>query len=146
MKMNSDKFKIFLGLVGSGLALLGVFFFFAMSESMGEAVGISDTIMISLVIIMVILAAYLFSTRMKDVQKGLPAEDEMSKKISHKAGAYAYYASVLTAVALFWYNTFFVDNFGFPKLSFTEAMAVIALFPGVIFMLLALYFNKRGDV
>ena len=66
-----------------------------------------------LVIVLIIIAAiYAFVTHLRqhrEVQSGFPAEDEMSTRIKHKAGYYAFLASIYMWLFIFLFKDFFSD-------------------------------------
>jgi len=99
-----------------------------------------------LVLFMVVASLKLVIDRAREIKKGHAGEDEMSKRAGHKAGYFAYIASVWVAVALLWYNTFFVDEFAMPALDFGVVIGIIVLVPGIIFLMATFHFLRKGDV
>ena len=62
--------------------------------------------------LIIIAGIYAFVTHMrqhKDVQKGFPAEDEMSTRIKYKAGYYAFLASMYMWLFIFLFKDIFPD-------------------------------------
>ncbi|MDY6932180.1 MAG: hypothetical protein SVJ22_09735 [Halobacteriota archaeon] len=104
-----------------------------------------EYIFMALVVCLSIFSSFIVIKRAKDLKSGLPVEDELSRKVSHKAGAHAWISSIWIAVALVWYNTFFVDNFNVPELATEQALGAVILSSGMIFFVLAFYYNRRGE-
>lgn len=136
---SSDKMKVKIGVTIIGIALLGLALF-----AMGGIYNFTEMIFVILTIILVIGSAVIMINKTKAVKKGLPAEDELSKKVSWKAGAYSYFATIWIAIAIMWYNTLGVDKLGLYELSTVEIVGVIVLVSGVIYIGLAMLFNRRG--
>jgi hypothetical protein len=138
----NDKLAILLGFATSISVILGIAVFFLA----GGGESIMDYIMIALTLVMVVGASFLIVKKTSNVRAGLPAEDELSKRISWKAGAYSYYASVWTAVALIWYNLLLPKILGVPELGTLHLMAFVILIPGIFFVMLSLVFARKGSV
>lgn len=98
-----------------------------------------------LVLVLVIGATIIIIKRMRDVKAGLPTEDELAKKVSWKAGAYAYYASIWIAVGLIWFPLV-AEIFGFRELTVMEALGTVILLSGAVYIGLYFLFNRKGDV
>lgn len=138
----SDRTKIGIGFGVTGIAILGLVMF-ALG---GGAMDLTEMVFILLTLVLVAGVTYIMISKSKAVKKGLPAEDELSKKVSWKAGAYAYYATIWIAIAIMWYNTLGVDKFGVPELDTIQIIGLIVLLSGVIYIGLALLFNKKGNI
>jgi peptidoglycan/LPS O-acetylase OafA/YrhL len=138
-RARNEKMKVMVGLSIAGIAMLGLALF-----TMGGVASFSEIVFVVLTIILVIGVTAIIINKSKEVKKGLPAEDELSKKISWRAGAYSYFATIWIAIAIMWYNTLGVDKLGLYELSTVEIVGVIVLVSGVIYISLAMLFNRRG--
>ena len=137
---NNDRTKLKIGFSVAGIAVLGMALF-AMGGSVAKP---TEVIFVALTVVLVIGTIVIMMNKSKAVKKGLPADDELSKKISFKAGAYSYFSTIWIAIAIMWYNTLGVDEFGLYELSTVEIVGIIVLVSGIIFIGLSLLFNRRG--
>ena len=141
-KTGSDRAKIGIGFGVSGIAVLGLVLFL-----LGGAVyDPIEVAFILLTIVLVVGATYIMINKSRAVKKGLPVDDELSKKVSWKAGAYSYFATIWIAIAIMWYNTLGVDKLGLPELDTIKIVGIIVLLSGVIYVGLALLFNRKGSI
>jgi 4-hydroxybenzoate polyprenyltransferase len=89
-----DKKGILIG-IGIAAAVLVTLFFFVLNAGNLELNEIS---LIGIVLILVAFAMYILWDRIKNVKKGLPAQDERLKLTNYKAGYYGFIAAIWSAV------------------------------------------------
>lgn len=90
-------------------------------------------LIITITTIMVIAMMY------KSVKRNLPMEDEMSKRVKFKAAAYAFYISIYYLLVL----GYFGDAY-FERPSQATGAGIIGM--ALIFLVLWVYYNKKGDI
>jgi len=129
-----------LGVTVSVVVLLALFI------TASENLDLIEYIFIVLLIGLVIGSTLIVLKRTKDIKAGLPVDDELSNKISHRAGYYAWFASIWIAVGLIWYNSLIVDVFGVPELTTEQSLGTVVLLSGVIFLGAVFYFNRKDNV
>jgi len=115
----------------------------------GMGIGLAgpmETVLIILVIILIMITGFITIRKTRMMRNDLPADDELSRMVSWKAGAYSYFITIFIAVGILWYNTLGVDEFGLPVLDTASIVGIIVLVTGIIYLLLALWFNRKGDV
>lgn len=123
------------------MVLIGIIFYVLGSDNL----DLSDLGLIVIPIILVIGVGFILKDRISNIRADLPVEDERAKKLGWKAGAYTYFSTIWLAVGSLWYNIF-AGNSDFPELDTTGVIAVIVLGSGIIWMVLYLYFTRKGDV
>lgn len=138
----NNKLTVVLGL---GVAV-SVFVLLSLFITASENLDLIEYIFIVVSIGFVICLTLTVFKRTKEIRAGLPTDDELSNKISQKAGNYAWLASVWTAIGLIWYNTLIVDVFGVPELTTEHSLGTVILLSGVIFFGALFYFNRKGNV
>ncbi|MFH1402670.1 MAG: hypothetical protein ABIH11_00190 [Candidatus Altiarchaeota archaeon] len=136
-----DNFKIMLGVSVLGLVLLGLVLFL-----IGGRGGMKSFMLVEsgLVLILLMGFTYVVVEKSREHKKGLPIEDELSKKLAYQMGTYAYYSAIWISVGLIWYNGFICDNLGTTPLDAGESLGVVILLSGIIY--LGMYFILRGRV
>jgi len=137
-----EKLSILAGAGVTVLMIVLIGFFLLGSESM----DISDWLLIIIPIILIVGVIVVLWDRIKNLKAGLPNADERAKKLHWKAGAYSYYATIWISVGALWYNTVFVDEFGFPALKTSQIIAVIVLLSALCWFALQFYFTRQGDI
>ncbi|MBU0496962.1 MAG: hypothetical protein KKG04_03295 [Candidatus Thermoplasmatota archaeon] len=93
---------VVMGLVGVSV-FLGVILYFLGSTDF----AFSDLFLIIVPILLFFGTTFLVWDKIKNIRVGLPSEDERVKKLHWKAGAYAYYSTILIEVGSMWYNILF---------------------------------------
>ncbi len=79
------------------------------------------------------------------IKKGLPMEDERSKRVKERAGFYAFIAGVWFNLGLLWYNSLIVEEFGVPELITRHALSASILAMAIFFFIFWWYFNRKGE-
>lgn len=106
-----------------------------------ETMELFDMVSIAILTILIITSMYLIVDRVKNIQAGLPAQDERLKQIGYKAGYYGFIAAIWSAVG---------SNLGY-NLIFDEELrgglvvAAVVLVSGLVFMISFLYLARKGN-
>jgi hypothetical protein len=139
-----DKIKIVLGMAVAVLVMFTVGTYFSFSggdgHSLGEMFAVVSAVVLSLA------AIYYIWERKTDVDAGMPFEDELSKKIMHRAGYYAYFASMYTALTVSMFEENIAMALGMSQMELSTAVGIIVLVPAIMFFVAIFYFKRRGDV
>ena len=96
--------------------------------------------MAGIVLIIVVFAIYIILDRIRNLKMGLPAKDEMEKKINWKAGYYGFIAAIWGAV----FGPLVIDIlFGY-ELEGSRVSALVVLVSGIVFAVSYLYLRRKG--
>lgn len=126
-----DKTRLIIGAVVI-LAVVGTLALYIVSD---EGIDVMELVGIVLVPLLLVFGAFFILWRKaKSIKSGLPMEDEYSKKISYRAGYYAYLVSIYVALA----GMFF-------ELKSDELGAAVIIIPAMVFMGSYLYLERKGD-
>ena len=139
--MEKDKLKVALIIAMVGVVAMGAVFAMLPGD-----LDLSTSLMIIGATGLSIGALYFARDKMSDMRKGLPTEDELSKKVMHKAGALAYYFTVWLAVAILWLDSLYFEDVLGRGLTTGEIIGAIVLIPGLFFIASAIVIKKTGRV
>ena len=139
---RKDKASVFLGI---GILVLVIVLIIVFIAKAGQQ-SFYEKLLYILVTLLIIGSSIMMIKRTKDLKKGLPLKDELSIKLSYKAGSYAYISTLWLAVILYWYNIFSESKFNLPVLSTEQLIGLIVLLPAIIYLIFFFVFNKKGDV
>ena len=105
--------------------------------SIDEPINLSEIIHFIVIFILVVFATFIAYNKLKSIKKGLPAEDELSKKLTEKAASKAFYISLY-----FWLALMYIGNekINEPEKLFGAGILGMAL----IFAISWLYFKFKG--
>ena len=131
-----DKLGIIVG-IGIIIAVLVTLYFFLVSA---EDIDLSEIFPIGIVFILVSSAFYILWDRMKNIKKGLPAQDERLKITNYKACSYGFIASIWSAVGAPLISGILFNH----ELDGHHVSAVVVLFGGLAFILSYLYLARMG--
>jgi len=106
-------------------------------------INLSEYSTILVIIVLVIGATWVLVDRMRSMRTGLPAKDEMTVKLSHKAGYYAYLASIYIALAFMWYSNSLEESGGV-GLDGGQTGGGIILLSAIVFMGSYFYLSHKG--
>ena len=133
--------KLVIGvIVGAAVVVTAaMWFLLAGKESLG------DMLIPTVAVILAITSMKFVWDRAKSIKEGLPAEDELSKRAMHKAGYYAFLVGIWTSVGMMFLGSLLEEEFSVLLEPHHYAAAAV-LIPGLVFILLALFFRDRGKV
>jgi hypothetical protein len=132
-----DKLGVILG-IGIATAVLVTLFFFL--NNAGN-IDLTEIISISIVLILVFSAFYILWDRIKNIRKGLPAQDERLKLTNYKACSYGFIASIWSAVGAPLISGILFDY----EMPGNYVTAVVVLCGGLAFMISYLYLAWKGN-
>ena len=131
-----DKIGIVLG-IGIAAAVLVTLYFFVRNAGNLE---LNEIFPIGIVVILVASAVYLLWDRIKNIKKGLPAQDERLKLTNYKACSYGFIASIWSAVGAPLISGIFFDY----ELEGHYVTAIVVLCGGLTFIISYLYLAWKG--
>ena len=132
-----DKIAIIAG-VGIAVAVLGTLYFYIKNAGNLE---LNEIFPIGIVVILVASAMYLLWDRIKNVKRGLPAQDERLKLTNYKACSYGFIASIWSAVGAPLISGILFDY----ELPGHLVTAVVVLCGGLTFIISYLYLAWKGN-
>jgi len=96
-------------LVLVGVLVMALIWGFIVLERTGYIPGQLDIVIFALIMISGIYAFVVHMRRHKDIERGLPVDDELSTSVKYKAGYYAFMASLFVWVAILLLQRHFPD-------------------------------------
>jgi MFS family permease len=135
------RLNLFIRVFVLALLMAAISLFFTMpSDSVWLIVSAAIAMAIALV---AIVAA---SERVTSMKTDLPLEDEFSRKATWKAGYYAFVTGLWLAIGIMIANMILVELFKFPDIEFRYAFEALIVAPALTFVVLAMWFKKKGNV
>jgi len=132
-----DKIAIIAG-IGIAVAVLVTLYFYIKNAGNLE---LNEIIPIGIVVILVVSAMYILWDRIKNVNRGLPAQDERLKLTNYKACSYGFIASIWSAVGAPLMSGILFDY----ELTGHEVTAVVVLCGGITFIISYIYLAWKGN-
>ena len=132
-----DKIGIIVG-IGIAAAVLVTLYFFIQNAGNLE---LDEIFPIGIVLIIVISTIYILWDRIKNIKKGLPAQDERLKLTNYKACYYGFIASIWSAVFAPLISGIIFDC----ELPGNYVTAVVVLCGGLAFMISYFYLAWKGN-
>jgi len=132
-----DKIGIAVG-IGIAALVIATILFYVLNAGDLE---LNEIFPIIIVIILVVSTCYILWDRIKNIKKGLPAQDERLKITNYKACYYGFIASIWSAVGAPLLSGILFDF----ELSGHHVTAVVVLFGGLAFMISYIYLAWKGD-
>jgi len=138
-RIGKDRTVIIAGFVVSALVLATLVLWVT---NMGR-INLFESLNILIILFLVISATWLLVDRTRNMRAGLPAKDEMTVKLMHKAGYYAYLASIYIALALMWYSDSLEESGG-AGLNAGQVGGAIILLSAIVLMGSYFYLSHKG--
>ena len=140
MKKNrSNKTIVYGKLIVGILVSLMLIIWAILSAKNGNIMSAIFMVIIALTIIVLFITYTL--RELKSVRKGLPVEDERSKKVMNLAFAKAYLITLYWVLAIGWLSDEYI-NFR----DVGQATGAIILGMAIIFFICWVYYNRKGDI
>jgi multisubunit Na+/H+ antiporter MnhB subunit len=135
-RTRMDKTGMAFGVMIAVAVLTTLFFYL---KGAGD-IELSEIFLVGIVLIIVFFAVYILWDRFSNVRLGLPAKDEMEKKINWRAGYYGFIAAIWGAV----FGPLLIDIlFGY-ELEGSRVTALVVLVSGLTFVVSYLYLRRKG--
>jgi hypothetical protein len=131
-----DKIGIVIGILIAAAVIITLSFFVLNAGNL----ELNEIFPIGIVLILVASAMYILWDRIKNVKKGLPAQDERLKLTSYKAGNYGFIAAIWGAV----FVPLVIDIVFEYELPGHLVTAAVVLCGGLTFMISYLYLARKG--
>ena len=131
-----DKKGILIGIGIAAAVLVTLSFYFLNAGNL----ELNEISLIGIVLILVAFALYILWDRIKNVKKGLPAQDERLKLTSYKAGYYGFIAAIWSAV----FAPLAIEILFDYELPGHLVTAVVVLVSGFVFAASYLYMYWKG--
>jgi len=132
-----DKIGIFVGIGIAALVIVTILFYVLNASNL----ELNEILPIIIALILVISSSYILWDRIKNIKKGLPAQDERLKITNYKACSYGFIASIWSAVGAPLLSGILFDH----ELSGHHVTAVVVLFGGLAFMISYIYLAWKGE-
>jgi len=110
-------------------------------------VSTADLISMPVLLVLVVFIAFFIFRRYKDVSKGMPLEDERSKKVMNKAAAMSFFTTLYWLLALSLFQPFFAKLLF--KAEYLDAEQTVggAIFGmAILFAMYWFYYNRKGNI
>jgi len=139
--IRKDRTGIIAGFVVSALVLATLVLYVT---NMGS-INLFESLSILIILFLVISATWILVDKTRNMRAGLPAKDEMTVRLAHKAGYYTYLASIYIALALMWYSNSLEESRG-AGLDAGQVGGAIILLSAIVFMGSYFYLSHKGAV
>jgi len=111
--------------------------------SLGEkSVWLIASVAIAMAVALVAIVAA--SEKVTSMKTGLPLEDEFTRKVTYKAGYYAFVTGLWLAIGIMAANMFAMEILQLPEINFRYAFEALIVLPALTFVVLVLWFKKTG--
>lgn len=132
-----DKLGVIAG-IGIAATVIVTLYFYIINAGNLE---LNEILPIIIVLILVFSTMYILWDRIKNIRKGLPAQDERLKLTNYKACSYAFIASIWSAVGAPLISGIFFDY----ELPGNYVTAIVVLCGGLVFMVSFIYLSWKGN-
>ncbi len=132
-----DKLGIVTGIGIAVLVLVTLYFYITNAGNL----ELTEILPIIIVLILVFSTIYILWDRIKNIRKGLPAQDERLKIINYKASYYGFIASIWSAVGAPLISGIFFDY----ELPGHYVTAIVVLCAGLVWFISLFYLSWKGN-
>ncbi len=144
--MKNDKFRIILMAVITFLLLatISVYGFQVISK---KGINLGSSIAFVIPLLVIIFMLFFITRRYRDINQGMPLEDERSKKVVTQAAANSFYFSLYWLLVISWFEPFFARVlFGGEKLDASQTVGGGIAGMAIFFFIFWFYYDKKGKL
>ena len=139
---KEDRNKIVTGLAAVVMVVMGIGVYF----SSGGPPTLHEMMLTLVVLVVVALALVMFWKRFRAYKTGLPAEDEMSRKIFQKAGYYSWMFAIYAALFSRFAGEAVAERTGDWSIVGTYMTVAVILGSALFFFVMYFWFSRKGNV
>ena len=143
--MKNDKAKLMKLTIVMILVFAGVLFFYIITFRK-EDFNFQHIAWIGIVFVVLIFSIIVFLSRLKDVKKGMPLEDERSKKVLNMASSRGFYVTLYLLLGISIFEKLFADIAGVEQLDAGHVVGIAILGMTIVFICFWFYFNKKANL
>ena len=143
--MNKDKNRLIAIVAVLGFGLL-VMLSFAIMVVQSDGYSIGNIMAVIAPFLIMIFISFFVLRRYKDVKKGLPLDDERSKKVMTMASSRAFYVSLYWLLAISMLEEFFANIVGLEHLSASQTVGGGILGMAMAFIIFWIYYDRKGNL
>ncbi len=105
-----------------------------------DEIGMAEIVLPMIILVIVVFAMYIVYDKLKNVQVGLPTEDERTVLLNYKASYYGFIAAIWSAV----FGPTLYDIFYDKELLGRHVTALVVLCGGLVFVTSYLILQRKG--
>ena len=135
------RLNLFIRVFVLALLIAGFALFFTLP---GNPVWLIGSVAIAMAIALIAIIAA--SERVTSMKTGLPLEDEFSRKVTWKAGYYAFVTGLWLGIGIMVANMSAMEFLKLPEIEFRYAFEAMIIVPGLTFVVLAMWFRRQGNL
>lgn len=136
-----ERLNLFIRVFALAIIMAAGSLFFSLQE---KTMWLIASVAIAMAVALVAIIAA--SEKVTSIKTGLPLEDEYTRKATWKAGYYAFIIGLWLAIGIMFANLVAVDLLRLPEIEFRYAFEALIVVPALSFVVLALWFKKKGDI
>ena len=131
--------------VGTGLLLVTISLYGLVVASKGE-IKFGNTLPFAITLLVIFFMVFFIRRNYWEVSRGMPLEDERSKKVMTQAAAMAFYISLYWLLALSLFESFFAGMFGVEHLDASQTTGGGIAGMAIAWIVCWLYYDKKGKL
>lgn len=143
--MNNDKKRLQMKTLFFSLILVGASVFFYLAFRKG-GLNPQNYVWVALVFAILVFSFIIFIKRFKEIKKGLPLEDERSKKVLNLASSRAFYFTLYWLLAISTFEKFFAELAGLEHLTASQTTGGGILGMALAFLGFWIYYNHKANI
>jgi len=137
--IRNDKIGIIAGFIVIALVIATLVLYIT---NMGS-INLLELLSTLIILTLVINAIWFLVERVRNMRAGLPTKDEMTVRLAHKSGYYAFLASIYITLALMWYSNSLEESGG-AGLDAGQVGGGVILLSTIVFMGTYFYLSHKG--
>lgn len=143
--MKNDNKKLKLMVMTMLLVVVGVILFGAMAIRKGE-INLQNILWMGVVFLVLVFSMIIFIYRYKDLKKGIPLEDERSRKVVTMASSKSFMVTLYWLLAIATFEKFFAGLVGLEQLDAGQTVGGGILGMAVAFISFWFYYNRKANI
>jgi len=143
--MPKDKLRLLL-MVSLSITLLATIAAYGYMSIILNKVNIGSSVVIILPLLVILFMAFFITRKYKDVKRGMPLEDEYSKKVMLKASSVSYYLTLYWLLFIGWFEEPIANLVGLQNLDAGQTTGLGIAGMAVFFFFFWFYYSKKPNL
>ncbi|OGY93064.1 MAG: hypothetical protein A3H70_05490 [Candidatus Komeilibacteria bacterium RIFCSPLOWO2_02_FULL_48_11] len=141
--MKKDKLRL-IGMSILACLVLLTSLLYGIEMAKRGRINFGGSLALIILLIAILFMIYFIKHKYSDVRKGLPLDDERSKKVMTQAAAMTFYISLYWLLAISFFESFFAKMFGVIKLDAGQVVGGGIAGMSIIFIIAWIYYQSKG--
>ncbi len=141
--MKNDHFRLAIMAIFNAVLLIGALVF-GIDSFLRKEINLGNIISFIAPLILVVFITLFLIKNYREINKGMPLEDQRSKRIIEIAATKTFYFSLFWLIMIGWFQKYFAKFFNAKNLTSNQAIGIGISGIAIVFFIFWFYFERKN--